>query len=161
MFFKAKSTTNLVTYLDFISPLVSSQRQIVSLLTLAVHMTLSGILFCFTTSDGFVNWFRRCLNNRQSSARILHTFSSPFEVISGVPQGCVSSPLRFIIFIKDLFNAIKHSKYVLFGDDVRIFRAVNSVDGCVLLQSNTERMKGWFSASFMKLNIIKIGYCFY
>lgn len=71
------------------------------------------------------------------------------------------SPLRFNIFIKDLFNAIKHSKYLLFGDDVNIFRAVNSVHDCILLQSDTERRKGWFSASFVKLNIIKIGYCFY
>ena len=87
-------------------------------------------------------------------------YASHFEVFSGVPQGCVLSHLRFNILIKYLFNAIKHSKYLLFGDGVRIFRAVNSVDSCLLLQSHTERIKGWFSANFMKLNIIKIGYCF-
>lgn len=117
-------------------------------------------------SDGHVNWFRSYVNNRQSSVRILHTFSSPFEVLSEVPQGCVLSPLRFNIFIKDLFNAIKHSKYLLFkyllfGDDVKTFRTVNSVDGCILLQYDTERRKGWFSSNFVKLNFIKIGYCFY
>jgi hypothetical protein len=68
-FSKAKSKTNLVTYLDFISPLVSSQLQIDSVLTLAAHLTLSGILFYFQLhehwlSDSYMNWFRSYLTNR-------------------------------------------------------------------------------------------------
>jgi hypothetical protein len=101
-----------------------------------------------------VNWFRSYLNNRQFSVRIFTHLLITFRSSFGVPQGCVLSPLRFNIFIKQ-------SKYPLFGDDVKSFRAVNPVDDCIVLQSDTERIKVWVSANLMKLIIIKIGYCFY
>jgi len=106
-------------------------------------------------------WFRSFVNNRQSfCTHFTHLFIT-IRILSGSDKDVFLSPLRFNIFVKDLFNIIKHSKYLLFGDDVKIFRAVNSVDGSILLQSNTERRKGWFSASFVKLNIIKIVCYFY
>jgi hypothetical protein len=45
------------------------------------------------------------------------------------------STLLFIILINDLCNVITHSKCLLFADDVKMFRAINSVDDFILLQS--------------------------
>jgi len=40
---------------------------------------------------------------------------------------------------------------------LRIFRAINSADDSILLQSDTERTHGWCAANFMKLNSGKTG----
>lgn len=54
-------------------------------------------------------------------------------------------------------NEIKHSKYRLFADDVKIFRAIISVVDCILLQSDIECIQSWCTADCMKLNIAKLG----
>jgi hypothetical protein len=156
------TTTNLVTYLDFIFPLVSSQRQVDSIyfdlssaFDLVSHPILLNKLCACGLSGGYVNWFCRCLTHRRSSVRILDTFSLPFEVLAGVPQGSSVGPLFFYAFINNLCKVIEYSNFLLFSDDVKIFRAINSIDDCILLQSDINRIQGWCSANYMKLNISK------
>jgi hypothetical protein len=64
-------------------------------------------------------------------------------------------PLLFNIFINDLCNAINHSRYLLFADDIKIFRAIRSPYDCSLLQSDIDSVQSWCTANFMKLNISK------
>jgi hypothetical protein len=64
-------------------------------------------------------------------------------------------PLLFSIFINDLCNAINHSRYLLFADDIKIFRAIRSRYDCSLLQSDIDSVQSWCTANFMKLNISK------
>ena len=73
--------------------------------------------------DGILNWCRWNLTNWQSFVHIFDTFSLPFEVLWGVPQGSVVGLLLFSILITDLCNVIKYSKNLLYSDDVKIFRA--------------------------------------
>jgi hypothetical protein len=71
-FSKTKYTsTNLVTYVDFISPLVGSQRQadaiyfdLSNAFDLVPHSLLLHKLSAFGRSGGYVNWFRSYLCNR-------------------------------------------------------------------------------------------------
>jgi hypothetical protein len=46
-------------------------------------------LSAFGLSGGYLNWFRSYLSNRKSQVRVSGILSSPFEVLSGVPQGSV------------------------------------------------------------------------
>jgi hypothetical protein len=77
-FTKSKSTTtNLVTYLDFITPLVGSQRQVdtvyfdlTSAFNRVPHSLLLHKLSALGFSGGYVNWIRSYLTNRQSRVRI-------------------------------------------------------------------------------------------
>jgi hypothetical protein len=132
-FTKSKSAiTNLVTYLDFISPLVGSQTQadaiyfdLSNAFDLVPHSLLLHKLSAFGHSGGYINWFRSYLPNRQSQVRVSGILSSPLEVLSGVPQGSVLGPLLFNVFINDLCDAIAHSKYLRFADDIKIYLAIN------------------------------------
>jgi hypothetical protein len=63
--------------------------------------------------------------------------------------------LLFNIFINDLRKVIKYSNFLLFAGDIKIFRAINSVDDCILLQSDISSIQGWCSANYMKLNTSK------
>ncbi|PNF43033.1 hypothetical protein B7P43_G08782 [Cryptotermes secundus] len=162
-FTKCKSTTtNLVTYLDFITPLVGSQRQVdaiyfdlTSAFGLVPHSLLLHKLSAFGFSGGYVNWIRGYLTNRQSRVRIGETISSPFEVLSGVPQGSVLGPLLLNVYINGLCDSIKHSRYLLSADDIRIYRAISCPEDCNLLQSDVDCIRSWCAANCMKLNADK------
>jgi hypothetical protein len=106
-------------------------------------------------SGGCVNWFRSYLTNRQSQVRIGGIISSPFEVLPDVPQGSVLGPLLFNVYINDLCDKIKHSRYLLFADDIKIYRVISSPEDCNLLQFDIDSIRGWCTENYMKLNIDK------
>jgi hypothetical protein len=60
--------------------------------------------------------------------------------------------LCFIVYFNDLCNVNKHSKYLLFVHDIKIFRVVFLLTIAFLLQTETERMQGWCTVNFKKLN---------
>jgi hypothetical protein len=111
-FVKMKSTsTNLKTYLDFISPLVSSQRQVDSIyfdfsnaFDFVLHSILLYKLCAYGLSESYLNWFRSYFTDRYSSARILGAFSSAFAISSGVAQGSALGPLLLNMFVNDICN---------------------------------------------------------
>jgi hypothetical protein len=124
---------SLVTYLDSITPLVSSQGQadaiyfdLSSAFDLVPHTLLLQKLSAFGLSGGCVNCFCSYLTNRRSQVRISGILSSPFVVVCGVPQGSVLGPLFFNIFMNDLCDVINYSRYLLFSDDTKIYGVIKS-----------------------------------
>jgi hypothetical protein len=158
-----KSTiTNPVTYLDFITPLVSSQGQadaicfdFSSAFDLVPHTLLLQKLSALGLFGGYVNWFCSYLTTRQSQVCVSGILSSPFVVLSDFPQGSVLGPLLFNIFMNDLRDVINYSGYFLFADDIKIFRIIKSPNDCNRLQSDIDSVQGWCTANFMKLSISK------
>ncbi|PNF19791.1 hypothetical protein B7P43_G14658 [Cryptotermes secundus] len=162
-FIKSKSTTtNLVTFLDFVSPLVCTQGQVDSIyfdfsnaFDTVSHTLLLYKLNNYGLSSGYVNWLRSYLTDRESCVRFLGLFSTPFIVLSGVPQGSVLGPLLFNIFINDLPEVINHSSCLLFADDFKVYRAIKTLNDCLFLQSDIERVQDWCSVNLMKPNLSK------
>jgi hypothetical protein len=164
-FIKSKSTfTNLVTFLDFVTPLVCSQGQTDTIyfgfsnaFDILPHSLLLHKLSYYGLSCGYLNWFLSYLTKRQSSVRFSGILSSPFVALSGVLQGSVLGALLFNIFINDLCDVINHSNCLLFADDLKAYRAINSPSDCLLLQSDIACVHAWCSANFMKPNFSNIG----
>jgi hypothetical protein len=131
-FLKSKSTaTNLVTYLNDVTPSVCSQGQFDTVyfdLSQAFdkvpHDLLLNKLNQFRQSSSYVKWFQSYLLNISSFVRILGKVSSPFSVLSGAPQGSTLGPLLFNIFVNDLSAIIKHYTFLLFADDLKIYRNI-------------------------------------
>jgi hypothetical protein len=55
-------------------------------------------------------------------------------VLSGVPQ---LWPSLFNAIINDLSDKIKHSKFLMFSDDLKIYRNIKSFEDCKALQAET------------------------
>ena len=59
---------------------------------------------------------------------------------SGVPQGSILGPLFFIIYIKDIYTVINHSKHGMFADDLTMYREVCTHSNCELLRDDLVRV---------------------
>jgi hypothetical protein len=88
--------------------------------------------------------------------RLLSSRCRAYLKDQGVPQGSVLGPLLFSIFMNDLCDAVNHSNCLLFADDLKVYRVINSSSDCFLLQSDIDYVHTWCSANFMKLNFTKI-----
>jgi hypothetical protein len=149
----------LVNYLDYITPLVSSQRQVdaiyfdfSSAFDLVSHALLLSKLSSFGLSSAYVSWFCSYLTDRFSCVKISGNFSAPFRILAGVPKGSVLGPMLFNVFIDDICKVITHSKFLLFADDIKIFRAIISLDDSTQLQLNIDSIQRWCTANFINLN---------
>ena len=135
--------------------LVSSQRQVdfSSAFDLVSHTLLLGKLSSFGLTSAYVSWFRSYLTDRFSCVKISGIFSAPFRILAGVPQGSVLGPLLFNLYIDGICNVITHSKFLLFADDIKSFRAIKSFDDFTQLQLDIDSIQRWCTANYMNLNI--------
>jgi len=132
-FIKSKPTaTNRTAYLHSFIFLCSFSTSCRS----ATHFEFSDALHLFPhamlprksadcgISPADVTWFQNYLNSRISYVRYCDTLSTPYEVLSSVPQGSFLAEIHFSVFIKDLCSAVKYSNEPLFGDEVKIYREI-------------------------------------
>lgn len=103
-----------------------------------------------------LSWIKVFLFNREQCVLVENVFSSPCEVISGVPQGSVLGPILFILFINDIVNVCNKNVVVtLYADDVKLYSTVSSGDTVFNLQSTLTNLHNWASAWQLKINISK------
>jgi len=67
-------------------------------------------------------WFHE---NRSTVSNLNRALSEHISLTSGVPQGGHLGLLLFLVYINDLPNCIKHSKVLMFADDVKMFSCVS------------------------------------
>ena len=82
--------------------------------------------------------------------------SGAVPVLSGVPQGSVLGPVLFLflIFINDLPDNIR-SSVRLFADDCVLYRNINSLTDCQILQEDLNSLAQWETNWQMKFNVAK------
>ena len=81
-----------------------------------------------------LHWIQSFLRYRKNWVLLEGVTSAEADVISGVPQGTVLSPLLFLAFINDLPESTS-SDTRLFADDALLYRLIgNDVDARLLQQ---------------------------
>jgi hypothetical protein len=132
---KSRSTTsNLVIYLDYLTPLVSSQHQVdgiyfdfSSVFDLVSHTLLLGKLSPFGLKMLTLAGSLTIYLTGFPVLRFLEFFGSISRVLAGVPEGSVLGPVRSYLYIGDICNVITHSKFLLFADDIKIVHVIKSL----------------------------------
>lgn len=80
--------------------------------------------------------------------------SALFDIKRGVPQGCVLSPILFLIFINDLSNCCSRFRCLalLFADDVAIYPIDDNANSFRDLQQALDVVSRWAYNKQMKFN---------
>ena len=101
-----------------------------------------------------LKWIESFLSNRSQRVVVDGQMSSPIEVTSGVPQGSVLGPILFLVFINDIGEGL-NSQARLFADDCLIYRAIKSIEDCISLQEDLNKLKSWADKWKMEFNVSK------
>jgi hypothetical protein len=80
------------------------------------------------------------------------------NVTSGVPQGSVLGPILFTLFVNDIDTCFKNSKFMLFADDLKVFRRIECQSDCLALEEDLSRLSNYCLRNRLALNL---GKCFF
>lgn len=87
---------------------------------------------------------------------VLNGYMSTWKSIpSGVPQGSLLGPLLFIIFINDIDVCFNNSQFLLFADDMKVFKVVNSPEDSALLQFDLNKLTTYCRMNRLDINVSK------
>ena len=156
------TTTNLLEFVTFCMDNFVDRRQVDCIFTdfsKAFDKLSHSILLLKLTKLGFnnnfVSWIGSYLHHRSCSVIFNGCLSNVFDVGSGIPQGSHFGPILFILFINDLPGLIKHSNCLMYADDVKLFKSINTVADCYELQSDINTFYAWCKVNRLTLNIDK------
>ena len=123
---------------------------------LARHLTSFHATACYTNCLSVALMTLHCsgwsfLEKRRQSVVLEGEHSHSVPVTSGVPQGSVLGPLRFLILINDLSCYVK-SRVHLFTDDTVIYLTIKTESDCWQLQDDLHSLEKWESDWRMEFN---------
>ena len=95
------------------------------------------------------------LTGRTAQVKIKNYISSAFDVPSGVSQGSHLGPLLFFLFINDIVAVIRHLKLLIFADDAKMYKRIETVKYLADLQSEINSLVNWSRLNALDLNIGK------
>ena len=99
-------------------------------------------------------WVKNFLSDRSQQVVINDQSSSPAPVTSGVPQGTVTGPLWFLLYINDLPKNTSY-KTRLFADDCILYNPVSADQHTSTLQDDLRSLETWQSTWLMECNPTK------
>jgi len=110
-------------------------------------------LYNIVIQEPFLSWISSYTSKREQIVKYKNVKFNSFNVTSGVLQGSHLAPLLFWLFINDL--NFKYSSKLLFTDDLKLFRKINSQNDVLLLQNDLNALSDWCTKYKLPLNIDK------
>lgn len=159
-FFKGRSTvTNLSVFTCFVADALSKKQQVdtvyfdfKSAFDLVNHALLLQKLIGFDIPPYLIALLKSYLSGRFQFVSFRGCRSNLFPVYSGVPQGSHLGPLLFLIFINDLCKFILWAYSLIFADDLKIYKVIQSLEDCINLQKDIDNIALWASRNKMTLH---------
>lgn len=161
-FVEGRSTvTNLYVYTNFIGQAMDRGDEVHAVYTdfskafdLLDHDVLLEKLKRYGIDGSLHCWLSSYLRDRTLQVRFQGFYSTKFNSISGVPQGSHLGPRLFSLLVNDI-GAKFNSSYLLFADDLKIFRSIKSSEDCIELQKDLDNLYDWCLINNLRLNVDK------
>ncbi len=94
------------------------------------------------------------LTNRTQCERIGGHMSSTLSINTGVPQGCVLSPLLYTLFTRDCCAFFPSNHIVKYADDTTVLGLINNNDETAY-RNEVQHLALWCDNNSLVLNINK------
>ncbi|CAK1603716.1 unnamed protein product [Parnassius mnemosyne] len=102
-----------------------------------------------------LRWFSSYIINRTQKV-VVNGFSSSEKLVSsGVPQGSILGPMLFTLYINDIQYCFINSNFLLYADDLKVYRSVKSLNDCEKLQEDLDRLSNYCLINKLQLSIPK------
>lgn len=122
------------------------------------HSLLLSNLAANGVHGSLMRWFTSYLQ-QSSQTVVLNGYTSQlYFSISGVPQRSHLVPILFSLFINDIVRQIKNCKFLMFTDDLKMYKTISTSNDSVAIQSDLDRIQNWCNQNGMTLNVKK---CFH
>lgn len=162
-FMENKSTlTNLMCFSHTLNTVVDDNGQVDVIFTdfakafdKVDHDILLKNLDGFGLSNRLLLMFASYLRDRKQYVVYKGARSEEFSTYSGVPQGSNLGPLLFLCLINDIPEVVQHSSCLIFADDFKIYKRINNVLDCYLLQTDLNNIFEWASKNRLFFNVKK------
>uniref|UniRef100_A0A0A9WLJ4 Putative RNA-directed DNA polymerase from transposon BS n=1 Tax=Lygus hesperus TaxID=30085 RepID=A0A0A9WLJ4_LYGHE len=92
------------------------------------------------------------LGDRTMMVRLKNVTSMPFPATSGVPQGSHLGPLLFLLVINSVCTVLGGVEFLLFADDLKLYRTIESLSDCAVLQHSLDSLLQWCPSNSLALN---------
>ena len=116
------------------------------------HQILIKKLKYLGFSKNVIAWFKSYLSERRFKININTSYSSPSNLICGVPQGSILGPLLFFLYINDLPQTVVSDSLVYADDTCIVFQHENVTEIEKQLLKDISSLFDWFVDN--KLSVI-------
>ena len=79
-------------------------------------------------SKNTISWFKSYLCERKFQISINTSYSSPANLLCGVPQGSILGPLLFLLYINDLPQAVVSDSLLCADDTCIVFQRKSEIE---------------------------------
>lgn len=159
---KRSTITNLLNFTNFVSEALESKKQVDVVytdFTKAFDRVNHDVLLLKLHNLGFTY---------QSLALVTSYLSSRYQFVdyqgfesnklivgSGIPQGSNLGPLFFLCYVNDIKSSLAHSSFLMFADDLKLFKTISNLHDCTLLQDDLDSISDWATTNKLPFNIKK------
>jgi hypothetical protein len=165
-FLPGRSTlTNLSVYESYIAKCMSRRLQVDCIYTdfqkafdKVCHSILLQKMHIFGFQETLLNWFETYLSGRTLQVMISDRISRSFNATSGLPQGSHFGPILFLIFINDVTDVFEDVEFLLFADDIKLYRCIRCERDCLALQGALDGLSEWCRRNRLFLSVAKCQY---